>query len=575
MDELIGAFPQLGIFSGKDIKSTNEKLQHAGIESGASQYLSFSLIFCAVLAFLFFFALLLFLDLPMSFASSMLFFSLLFLFFVKLPGILGKRRGKAIEADLPVALRSIAAELGMGVSFEKCLAHASVSQFAIAAELSKAQREAKAGASIPDALMGISSRVDSILVKRAIQQMIETYRLGLGSSGLRYLADELIEQQKAVSREYNAKIAFLGLLFVAVSCVVPALFQAYAIVGSSFLSSSLSPQDIWLIFLIGFPGANALVLLAIYERTPKIFSKRKEGILSSKQMLLAAKALKANGISYPLKAILVWLLALSTFSCIIALLLSFAMHFEPWLALLPFIFPVLAYFLAMRLIEQRNSELEERLPDALLHASSFPKGTPIEKIIHSVSLAGHGPLSEEFTIAYAQIASGSDVPSSLRALSEENDSVLLSRATGLLIQAYSSGSDMQRAMKETAEDMFSIFSIVRERESLLALQKYTLLFGGAIIVPLVLGGIASTVSGLSSTGLDFISSTSPEERMALFNASVGAAQAYTVIYSLLASLFIAQLGGSFRFFAQYFIVMAPLSLACYSLALNSNILSLA
>jgi hypothetical protein len=101
-----------------------------------------------------------------------------------------------------------------------------------------------------------------------------------------------------------------------------------------------------------------------------------------------------------------------------------------------------------------------------------------------------------------------------------------------------------------------------------------LLFAGSLIVPAVLGLVAGFVFGLSTQGMEFISSTTPAERAALMAASVGAAQAYLVIYSLLASLFISQLQGTWRSFFPYFIAMAPVSLLVYNLALNFRIMTL-
>jgi len=571
----MSSFPSFGFFADKDLKKTKEKLVLAGLKPSPAQYLSFSLVFSLALSVLAFLFLLASVWPGLSLALSLLSFALFYLFFTKLPGILAKRRGKTIEADLPIVLRSMAAELGTGIAFEKCLAHSAASGHAISPELARAVWEIEhTGTSIPDALRGISARVDSIMVKRALQQMIEAYRQGSGVQGLKHLADELIETQKAISREYNASMAFLGLLFVALSCIVPSLFQAYVLVGSSFLYAPFSASDIWFIYLVAFPAVNLLVLLAIHERTPRGLGRRKEDVLSSKQIFLADKALSSKGIGINFKTILAYSLAVSFFLFAILLVLSLIFPYPAWFSIAAFALPLFTYFFVTHMVEQRMSALEHRLPDALLQASSFPKGVHTDRIIKSIAESDYGPLSEEFLSAHAQIASGADTPSSLKLIAEENDSVLLSRACGLLSQAYASGGDMHKAFKETAEDIFSTFSIIRERESALALQKYTLLFAGSLIVPAVLGLVAGFVFGLSTQGMEFISSTTPAERAALMAASVGAAQAYLVIYSLLASLFISQLQGTWRSFFPYFIAMAPVSLLVYNLALNFRIMTL-
>ena len=573
IDELTASFPRFRFFSEANLTITSEKLKLAGLRAESGRYLSFSLSVSLAIFLLSLLLFLLSLELLLALAFSLIAFALAYLFLLKLPSILAKRRGQEIETDLPIALRSIATELAVGISFEKCLAHAAKSGYSIAPEMGEAAREIELGGSnVPDALRGVALRVDSIIVKRAMQQMIEAYGHGSKGEGLRHLADELIEAQKAGTREHGARIAFLGLLFMAISCIVPALFQAYAVVGSAFLSSSFSASDIWLAYALGFPLAGSVVLIAIYEKTPKNLGRRKDGVLSKKQVMLADKVLGRRWISLSFRKILVYLVGAAVPMALFLLFGSFALKYEPWIALLPFTIPVLVYFFMVRKIEERTAGLEARLPDALLHASSFPKGTPLDKIIKSIADSGYGPLSLEFAAAHSQIKSGADVPSALRSISEENDSVLLSRATELLSQAYTAGGEMSRALKETADDMFSIFSIVRERESTLALQKYTLIFGGGLLVPLVLGAITNVISKLGGPGMELISSISSAERAGLISASIGAAQLYLVIYSLLASLFIAQLGGSRRNFIVYFVMMAPVSLLAYNLAMSVNVL---
>ncbi len=574
IDELASTFPDFGTFTSGDLDRTGKRLRLAGLRAGAGNYLSFSLSLSILVLLISALFLLTFLELLLALGFSLIWFAIVYFLTLRLPSILARRRGVGIESDLPVALRSMATELSMGVSFEKCLAHTAESEHRIAPELKRVLLEVNGGASPPEALRGMAEGIDSLALKRAAQQMIEAYKHGSRGEGLRHLAEEMIEVQKANARQYNAKIAFLGLMFVAVSCIVPALFEAYVVVGSSFLYSAFSPADIWLAYLVGFPAAGGVILLLIHEGTPRALWGRKEMLVSEKQIRLANRALRARGIGFDFKKSVAWSLGISTLLALALLVASLAFSFAPWVALLPFAFPFLAYFLVIRMVETRTAELEARLPDALLQASSFPKGTPTEKIIKSIADAGYGPLSEEFGSASRQISSGADVPSALKSVSDDNDSALLSRACGLLSRAYSAGGDMHRAMKETAEDMFAVFSIVRERESGLAIQKYTLIFGGALLVPLVLGTITNMVSKLGTSGIEFISSTTPAERAMLMGASVGAAQAYLVIYSLLASLFIAKLGGSWRNFALYFVMMAPVSLLAYNVAMGIDLMTI-
>jgi Flp pilus assembly protein TadB len=185
------------------------------------------------------------------------------------PGYMKKRRAARVEAELPIALRSIATEITFNSSFEKALS--SAKRYGVLGnEVSKALKEIESGgASVSDALRNLGERVDSLLLKRACAQLVFTYEHGLRSGGLRKLANELIAVQKARSMEYSAKLGFMGLAFIAVACIVPALFAAYAMVGSSFMDLTFSAGQVWIVYVIVFPALDLAILLYLREKAPK------------------------------------------------------------------------------------------------------------------------------------------------------------------------------------------------------------------------------------------------------------------------------------------------------------------
>lgn len=208
-------------------------------------------------------------DLPMGFVVFFLSFAVALLILKNTPAYLKKRRAVRIEAELPIALRSIAVELSFNTSFEKALSSAS-RYGAFGKEVSKALNEVESGAaSVSDALRGLGERVDSLLLKRACAQLVFTYEHGLRSEGLRKLANELVSVQKSRSREYAAKLGFVGLAFIAVACIIPALFAAYAMVGSSFMDITFSVEQVWIAYTAVFPALDLAILLYLREKAPK------------------------------------------------------------------------------------------------------------------------------------------------------------------------------------------------------------------------------------------------------------------------------------------------------------------
>lgn len=230
--------------------------------------------------------------------------------------------------------------------------------------------------------------------------------------------------------------------------------------------------------------------------------------------------------------------------------------------------PFLAgYFMQHYRFEQRKRAIEGFVPDLLLQASVFPAGTSMISIIKYLGSANYGELSSEFARAHSEIEKGAPVEAALLNIKKRNRSAILDRAINLLVQGYNSGADMGRIFKEAAEDLLETNSIIRERVASMVVEKYTLLFAGGIIVPLVLGLIVGLVSGLEFGNLGELGIGMPTaERKEMLGAALFANQVYIGEYAILASLFIANQESNIKKAVVYAAVLLPLSLLVYNLA---------
>ncbi len=482
----------------------------------------------------------------------------------------GKRAGE-IEAELPTMLRSIGVELNMNTPFEHALRHAAKAGGGpLSSEFEALVREVEAGSSIQDALKSLAGRVDSIMVKRACAQLVACYEHGEKGDGLKRLAGEMMQVQKAKAREFAARMQMLGLVFIAVSCILPSLFLALVVVGSAFMGPLFSPFQVWLAFLAVFPLVDAALIAVMVALLPAhLKTGNGAGMFSERELRHINALLRAKGMNFEVKAAAVpaFLVSSAVSATAYFTLDYYGITGAPAYATTFFLFasPLLAYFYLSHLVRQRSAKIERFLPDALFQAASLQRGTGFERLIASVARSGYGPLSEEFAIVQRQVRAGVGVVPAMKAVAQRADSVLLERAVSLLVQAYHTGAEMSGAMRETAEDIFEVFSALLERRSALAMQKYTLLFG-ALLVPVILGLIVNVVSGLDLSALEEISKVSNEERVALLSAGIGAGQAYLVAFALLSSVLIAQQDGDGRKAVLYFTALAPLSLALFAAA---------
>lgn len=206
---------------------------------------SFSLIFFQPLIFLILFA-------------SCFFISCKYPFFKK------KKIARKIESELPNTLRMMGIELNINLSFESCLHNiAETSE-----EFQKIVSEVEKGASIPEALQNFSLKTDSRFVKRAVVQLINTYEKGGNGEALKKIAEEQEAVLRSKIKEYNGKMVMYSLVFIACSAVLPALFGAFIIIGSSFLNIAITPLQAFLIPAFFFPMLNICLLFLIRLKKP-------------------------------------------------------------------------------------------------------------------------------------------------------------------------------------------------------------------------------------------------------------------------------------------------------------------
>lgn len=484
--------------------------------------------------------------------------------------ILEGKRIEEMEAELPWFLRGIGTELEMGAPFEKAVAHAGRDGGALAGEFGVAVREMEGGgSSAQEALGRLAVRSRSLSVKRAVAELVHCYENGEKGEGLKRLAKEIAQMQRAKAKEYAGRVSLIGLAFIAASCIVPSLFLAFAIVGSSFMGALFSPLQVWLAFAAVFPSVGAALLLLAWLLTPAgMRLGRGSGIFGEAEVrhinsLLEARGMKADVRALALPAFLISsLFAASACLALGGIGVDFAARLV--VALMLLLAPLLAYLFLADLVRARGGRMERFLPDALFQASSMQRGVGFERLIAAVARSGYGPLSEEFAAAHRQVIAGVGVVPALEGISRRCDSVLVQRSINLLVQAYRSGADMGWAMKEAAEDAFEMLSALTERRAMLAVQRYTVLFG-ALIVPLMLGLITNAVSGLDFSGMEGMGAPA-DERTALLSAALGAGEAYIAIFALLASIFAAMQEGEWKRFVLRFAILAPAGLALFGAA---------
>ena len=225
------------------------------------------------------------------------------------------------------------------------------------------------------------------------------------------------------------------------------------------------------------------------------------------------------------------------------------------------------YLLELYRFEQQKKAKEKFIADALLQAGSFPKGSSIVEIIEYLSKADYGLLSLEFKKCLNQINNGFSVEEALEELKQRNKSKIISRAMDLLIESQKIGADCSHSFKEIANDLMHTQNILMERQSILLIEKTTILAGSGIIIPMILGMIAGMVSGMDFSLISDLGLGASElQRKQLLETALLANYLYIFEFALLGAVFVAWQENNQSKAIIYAMILVPLGLIVYFLA---------
>lgn len=511
---LVSAFPPLP-FSSPSLRFA----ERLGIEPG--RYASFSL-----LASVFFSAIISLLFLPealLSIGAFFLSFAMLFFFLLRIPRMIFMRRVSLMEAELPFSLRMLGMLLELNIPFTESLSILSKGNTLLSEEFRTMEREVKRGAGIPASLSHLAETLQSLPIKRALLGISSTYEKGRAGAELIRASGDLLSLQKHAMKDAASKQVLLSLVFIAVAVVLPSFIILFSSLGSFSPLPALQPEAIPILLLLLLPALSAIILvLSASFFPPSIFSPR---------------------------------LPLLVFAPMSAALLLFVLLQFSSLPRLPLFALLLAAGAACtwpRYTQERKRErLEQALPDAALAISSQPPGRGLEALLSSMAKYSVPPLREELLISLKQARANVKQEAVLEDLWRRNRSPLLRRFSLFLNHALAAGHDISRYLSLIAEDMLSTLEMRRERESLLSMQKYTLIFG-AFLAPFIIGSTISLSAQIAALN----------ENAPAFDIS-GTAISYLAVYSFLAAAFVSYAEGRPSSFMAYFALLSIASMALF------------
>ena len=205
-----------------------------------------------------------------SAAMAILLTIMLFLFLLQVPAMKRRKAAKRFESDLPFFLLHLATEIRTGKGFAGAMRDSCGEDNQAARGFRGVLDAVKKGLSFREALEKMNKKFDSLNVKRAMSNLSNIQRHGKRDvTSIRKLAEELLAKQRIESKEFGNKMVVYSLVFIAVSAIVPAMFQSFILIGSYFMSIRFTAEQVFLIIVVLFPLVDIGILGMINAKTPE------------------------------------------------------------------------------------------------------------------------------------------------------------------------------------------------------------------------------------------------------------------------------------------------------------------
>jgi len=191
------------------------------------------------------------------------------------PKWLKRKKEALIEKDLPYFINSIAQELSLGIPFDNALKNLiKESSGGLKKELLGIHKRIDSGKGIAESIQISYAKFESSQIKRTLSYLIYIYEQGNKTvrdiEPLKNLEKEFLIKQRNELKKFNARISVISLFIIVFSTIIPAMFQAFVIVGSFFIELNMTKEQIFLIIVLLFPAINLGILLGVNEISPAI-----------------------------------------------------------------------------------------------------------------------------------------------------------------------------------------------------------------------------------------------------------------------------------------------------------------
>ena len=209
-----------------------------------------------------------------AFLSSFAIFAFAMVVAFQWPSNVAGKRGKAIDKEMPFALRHMATEVKAGIGIHKTmesLVEAGYGELSV--EFGRTLRDIDKGMSTEDALLAMSERAPSDNLSKSIMHMVRTLKTGGNLSEIiSTIANEVAFELRMKMRDFVERLNLIGLFYMMIGIVAPVFVAVLAGILNAIptigLAGVLGTEVLFLIYFVLIPMALSLILYIIKVMQP-------------------------------------------------------------------------------------------------------------------------------------------------------------------------------------------------------------------------------------------------------------------------------------------------------------------
>lgn len=195
-----------------------------------------------------------------------------YIFLIYYPQIKEQRNYSDLNQELPYALRHMGIELKSGKGLHDTLLTIRDADYGtFSKEITRVLEEVKFGKSTEDSLLEMSKRTNSDGLKRAVQHIVGTLRVGGNlANSLDIIAEDISFEMQIKLKEYSQKLNSFILIYTFLAILAPVISLIMLMAGSTVMGDVISANLLMLIYSVFFPAVVMFMGVFIKKIEPKI-----------------------------------------------------------------------------------------------------------------------------------------------------------------------------------------------------------------------------------------------------------------------------------------------------------------